>query len=220
MLADNPITSLAPLRGNGNIQYLNISCLPLDGLGDVSTLSGLRELNLSDMQVNSVEILTSLPLRRIQLYGVSLRNVWELSRMTELETVELQNLDQEGVVALAMLQHLTSLTVTHPMGLPLKALEPLNLLEKLYFYGGETTVPTEGTVRLPHLRSLDMANGQFPDFRWLADMPELLEVYFLNAQVSSLDGLDAPPLLMNITCGEPLASRIREAYPDRNWNIQ
>ena len=107
MLADNPITSLAPLRGNGNIQYLNISCLPLDGLGDVSTLSGLRELNLSDMQVNSVEILTSLPLRRIQLYGVSLRNVWELSRMTELETVELQNLDQEGVVALAMLQHLT-----------------------------------------------------------------------------------------------------------------
>lgn len=219
-LAHNPITSLAPLRGNGNIQYLNISCLPLDGLGDVSTLSGLRELNLSDMQVNSVEILTSLPLRRIQLYGVSLRNVWELSRMPELETVELQNLDQEGVNALAMLQHLTSLTVTHPMGLPLQALEPLNLLEKLYFYGGETTVPTEGTVRLPHLRSLDMANGQFPDFRWLADMPELREVYFLNAQVSSLDGLDAPPLLMNITCGEPLASRIREAYPDRNWNIQ
>lgn len=219
-LAHNPITSLAPLRGNGNIQYLNISCLPLDGLGDVSTLSGLRELNLSDMQVNSVEILTSLPLRRIQLYGVSLRNVWELSRMTELETVELQNLDQEGVNALAMLQHLTSLTVTHPMGLPLKALEPLNLLEKLYFYGGETTVPTEGTVRLPHLRSLDMANGQFPDFRWLADMPELREVYFLNAQVSSLDGLDAPPLLMNITCGEPLASRIREAYPNQNWNIQ
>ena len=219
-LAHNPITSLAPLRGNGNIQYLNISCLPLDGLGDVSTLDGLRELNLSDMQVNSVEILTSLPLRRIQLYGVSLRNVWELSRMTELETVELQNLDQEGVNALAMLQHLTSLTVTHPMGLPLKALEPLNLLEKLYFYGGETTVPTEGTVRLPHLRSLDMANGQFPDFRWLADMPELREVYFLNAQVSSLDGLDAPPLLMNITCGEPLASRIREAYPNQNWNIQ
>ena len=219
-LAHNPITSLAPLRGNGNIQYLNISCLPLDGLGDVSTLSGLRELNLSDTQVNSVEILTSLPLRRIQLYGVSLRNVWELSRMTELETVELQNLDQEGVNALAMLQHLTSLTVTHPMGLPLKALEPLNLLEKLYFYGGETTVPTEGTVRLPHLRSLDMANGQFPDFRWLADMPELREVYFLNAQVSSLDGLDAPPLLMNITCGEPLASRIREAYPDKNWNLQ
>ena len=220
MLADNPITSLAPLRGNGNIQYLNISCLPLDGLGDVSTLSGLRELNLSDMQVNSVEILTSLPLRRIQLYGVSLRNVWELSRMPELETVEVQNLDQEGVNALAMLQHLTSLTVTHPMGLPLKALEPLNLLEKLYFYGGETTVPEEGTVRLPHLRSLDMANGQFPDFRWLADMPELREVYFLNAQVSSLDGLDAPPLLMNITCGEPLASRIREAYPNQNWNIQ
>ncbi len=219
-LAHNPITSLAPLRGNGNIQYLNISCLPLDGLGDVSTLSGLRELNLSDTQVNSVEILTSLPLRRIQLYGVSLRNVWELSRMPELETVELQNLDQEGVNALAMLQHLTSLTVTHPMGLPLKALEPLNLLEKLYFYGGETTVPTEGTVRLPHLRSLDMANGQFPDFRWLADMPELREVYFLNAQVSSLDGLDAPPLLMNITCGEPLASRIREAYPNQNWNIQ
>ena len=219
-LAHNPITSLAPLRGNGNIQYLNISCLPLDGLGDVSTLSGLRELNLSDMQLNSVEILTSLPLRRIQLYGVSLRNVWELSRMTELETVELQNLDQEGVNALAMLQHLTSLTVTHPMGLPLKALEPLNLLEKLYFYGGETTVPTEGTVRLPHLRSLDMANGQFPDFRWLADMPELREVYFLNAQVSSLDGLDAPPLLMNITCGEPLASRIREAYPDKNWILQ
>lgn len=219
-LAHNPITSLAPLRGNGNIQYLNISCLPLDGLGDVSTLSGLRELNLSDMQVNSVEILTSLPLRRIQMYGVSLRNVWELSRMTELETVELQNLDQEGVNAMAMLQHLTSLNVTHPMGLPLKALEPLNLLEKLYFYGGETTVPTEGTVRLPHLRSLDMANGQFPDFRWLVDMPELREVYFLNAQVSSLDGLDAPPLLMNITCGEPLASRIREAYPDKNWNIQ
>ena len=218
-LAHNPITSLAPLRGNGNIQYLNISCLPLDGLGDVSTLSGLRELNLSDMQVNSVELLTSLPLRRIQLYGVSLRNVWELSRMPELETVELQNLDQEGVNALAMLQHLTSLTVTHPMGLPLKALEPLNLLEKLYFYGGETTVPTAGTVRLPHLRSLDMANGQFPDFRWLADMPELREVYFLNAQVSSLDGLDAPPLLMNITCGEPLASRIREAYPDKNWNL-
>ena len=219
-LAHNPITSLAPLRGNGNIQYLNISCLPLDGLGDVSTLSGLRELNLSDMQVNSVEILTSLPLRRIQLYGVSLRNVWELSRMTELETVEVQNLDQEGVNALAMLQHLTSLTVTHPMGLPLQALEPLNLLEKLYFYGGETTVPTEGTVRLPHLRSLDMANGQFPDFRWLTDMPELREVYFLNAQVSSLDGLDAPPLLMNITCGEPLASRIKEAYPDKNWIIQ
>lgn len=219
-LAHNPITSLAPLRGNGNIQYLNISCLPLDGLGDVSTLSGLRELNLSDMQVNSVEILTSLPLRRIQLYGVSLRNVWELSRMTELETVELQNLDQEGVNALAMLQHLTSLTVTHPMGLPLKALEPLNLLEKLYFYGGETTVPAEGTVCLPHLRSLDMANGQFPDFRWLADMPELREAYFLNAQVSSLDGLDAAPLLMNITCGEPLASRIREAYPDKNWILQ
>ncbi len=219
-LAHNPITSLAPLRGNSSIQYLNISCLPLESLSDVATLSGLRELNISDMHINSVEILTSLPLRRIQMYGVTLRNIWELSRMTELETVELQNLDQEGVNALSMLQHLTSLTVTHPMGLPLKALEPLNLLEKLYFYGGETAVPEDGAVNLPHLHSLDMANGQFSDFRWLGGMPELREVYFLNAQVGSLKGLDSAPLLMNIYCGEPLASQIREAYPDQNWNVQ
>ena len=219
-LAHKPIASLAPLRGNGNIRYLNISCLPPESLSDVATLSGLEELNISDMHVNSVEILTSLPLRRIQMYGVSLRNIWELSRMTELETVELQNLDQEGVSALSMLQHLTGLTVTHPMGLPLKALEPLNLLEKLYFYGEETSVPENGTVRLPHLRSLDMANGRFPDFRWLGGMPELREVFFLNAQAGTLEGLDSAPLLTNIWCGEPLASRIREAYPDQAWNVQ
>ena len=51
-------------------------------------------------------------------------------------------------------------------------------------------------------------------------MPELREIYILNAQVESLEGLDTAPLLMNITCGEPLASRIREAYPDKNWNVQ
>lgn len=219
-LAHNPIGSLSSLHGNENIVYLNISCLPLENLSDLSTLVSLRELNISSLPINSIELLTSLPLRRLQMYGVSLRNIWELQRLSELETVELQNLDQEGVLCLSKLQHLKNLTVTHPMGLPLKALEPLNALEQLYFYGGETTVPENGVVSLPSLRSLDIANGRFPDFKWLAGMPSLRQIFILNAEYGSLEGLDSAPLLMDITCGEPMASVIREAYPGAEWQLQ
>ena len=76
----------------------------------------------------------TLSFRRLQMYGVSLRNFWELQRLSELDTLELQNLDQEGVQCLSKLQHLKNLTVTHPMGMPLKALESLNTLEQLYFF--------------------------------------------------------------------------------------
>ncbi len=219
-LAHNPISSLSPLRGNENVVYLNIACLPLDNLSDLSAMTNLRELNISDLHLNSIELLTSLPLRRLQMYGVSLRNIWELQRLTELETLEMQNLDQEGVLCLSKLQHLKNLTVTHPMGLPLKALESLNTLEQLYFYGAETIVPDEGIISLPNLRSLDMTSGHFPHFKWLAGMPALRQLLIYQAEWDSLEGLDSAPLLMDITCGEPMASAIREAYPDADWNLQ
>ncbi len=218
-LAHNPLASLAPLRGNPSVISLNISCLPLDGLGDVATLSGLRELNISDLHVNSVAALSSLPLRRLQMYGVSLLDPWELERFPALETLETQNLDLNGVSALSHLSHLTSLTVTHPLGLPLQALEPLNMLERLYFYGAETSVPETGAVRLPSLRYLEMNNGQFPHFRWLEGMPALRELVILQAECDSLDGLALPPHLASIACGEPLAGRIRMEYPGKAWNI-
>ena len=216
-LAHNPITSLGPLRGNMNIISLNISSLPLDSLGDVATLGSLRELNISSLHVNSVELLTALPLRRLQMYEVSLRNVWELQRLTELETLETQNLDLEGVSALSSLTRLTSLTVTHPMGLPLKALEPLNMLEHLYFYGEETSVPESDPVRLPRLQYLEINNGSFPHFRWLSGMPELRQLLILNARCDALDGLDSLRMLTDVTCGEPLAAELRAAYPDAAW---
>ena len=219
-LAHNPISSLAPLRGNGRIAYLNISCLPLDSLSDVSTLSGLSELNISDLHVNSLELLTSLPLRRLQMYGVTLRNEWELQRMTALETLEMQNLTREGISALAGLPHLTALTVTHPMGLPLMAFVPLNRLERLYLEGSETTVPDAGALRLPDLSYLELNNGHFPDFRWLSGMPGLRQLCILNAECDSLDGLDTPPFLMEISCGAPLADRIRAAFPDAVWTVR
>ena len=219
-LAHNPITSLEPLSGNENILYLNIACLPLSHLGDLSALANLRELNISDLGVSSIELLTSLPLRRLQMYGVTLNNVWELQRLSGLETLELQTLDREGVQCLAQLHQLKNLTVTHPAGLPLKTLEALNALEQLYFYGGETSVPADDIVNLPGLRSLDMADGRFPDFRWLKGMPALRQLFILNAQWDSLDGLDSAPLLKDITCGEPMAGAIRQAYPDAAWKLQ
>ena len=218
-LAHNPIISLAPLRGNGSIVCLNISCLPLDSLSDVSTLSGLRELNISSMHVNSVELLTSLLLKRLQMYEVSLQNEWELQRMTGLETLEIQNLTPEGISALAALPHLKELTVTHPLGLPLKAFEPLNMLERLYLEGSETFVPENGTVRLPNLSYLEMNNGHFPHFRWLSGFPRLRQLCILNAECDSLDGLETPPLLMEIICTSPLADRIRAAFPDAVWTV-
>ena len=219
-LAHNPITSLEPLSGNENILYLNIACLPLSHLGDLSALANLRELNISDLGVSSIELLTSLPLRRLQMYGVTLNNVWELQRLSGLETLELQTLDREGVQCLAQLHQLKNLTVTHPSGLPLKTLEALNALEQLYFYGGETSVPADDIVNLPGLRSLDMADGRFPDFSWLKGMPALRQLFILNAQWDSLDGLDSAPLLKDITCGEPMAGAIRQAYPDAAWKLQ
>lgn len=219
-LAHNPIRSLSALSGNENIIYLNISCLPLDNLSDLSSLTNLRELNISSLQINSIELLTSLPIHRLQMYGVTLRNIWELQRLSELETLEVQNLDQEGVQCLSKLQHLKNLTVTHPMGMPLKSMEPLNTLERLYFYGGETTVPEDGVVNLPGLLSLDMANGHFPDFKWLAGMPSLRQIFILNAEWGSLEGLDSVPLLMDISCDETMAAAIREAYPDAEWHLQ
>ena len=88
----------------------------------------------------------TLSFRRLQMYSVSLRNFWELQRLSELDTLELQNLDQEGVQCLSKLQHLKNLTVTHPMGMPLKALESLNTLEQLYFLRWRNVCPGKDVV--------------------------------------------------------------------------
>ncbi len=219
-LAHNPIESLAPLRGYTKLLYLNISSLPLKSISEVSTMANLQELNISSLPINSVELLTTLPLRRLQMYGMSLRNIWELQRMTGLETLELQNLDLEGVTALSHLPHLTSLTVTHPLGMPLQALEPLNKLEWLYYYGGETTLPESGVISLHNLSHLELNNGSFPHFKWLEGMPQLRELVIVNAQCGSLAGLDTAPLLMYIDCDDALAAEILSAYPERKWTVE
>ena len=218
-LAHNPIRSLYALSGNGNITYLNISCLPLDDLSILGSLTGLRELNISCLPVESIEMLSSLPLHRLQMYGVSLRDFWEVQRLSGIETLELQNLDAAGVQCLSKLPTLKNLTVTHPMGLPLKALEALTTLEKLYFYGGETTVPQEGVVSLPNLRSLDMADGHFPHFKWLAGMPSLMRFFILNAEWDSLEGFDTVPLLTDIICSGSMAAEIMKTYPNAEWRL-
>ncbi len=48
----------------------------------------------------------TLSFRRLQMYGVSLRNIRELQRLSEADTLELQSLDQEDIQCLSKLLHL------------------------------------------------------------------------------------------------------------------
>ena len=74
-IGHNPIVSLEPLRGNQEISYLNIEMLEIPSLNVLSTMGGLRTLNISGMAVRSLALLEDVPLRELNMFGVEIDNV-------------------------------------------------------------------------------------------------------------------------------------------------
>lgn len=223
-LGYNPITDISPLKNNDGITYLNLTNLPTDPMGTVSTLHGLRELSLAGVTVDSLSGLAGLPLETLNLYDTwtgqdAVSHGWE--PIAEIQTLRKLTVNKLNWHILDVLEAstVTELEVTHANGIPLTALQRIPGLQWFYYYTDEAQTVSAEPLSFPALVWADLKNIRFESLRCLSGCPSLKELLIYASECLDYEGLDQLPALESIYCTASQRQAITERYPDFAWNF-
>lgn len=215
-LGYNPLTDLTPLSGNSHIESLNLSTLEIEDLSSLAPLPALKNLDLGETKVSTIEPLLSDSLEKLNLFGTKLNDYTELRSLKNLTSLTLDSMTQSTAEALSGM-NLTELEFHYSHDFPLSSLNGFSELTTLFFRGDNTSSLVIGSVDLPALMDLTLISWQIEDFSELERLSSLKTLHIYGADCLSYEGLDRLPSLKSINCTEEQKNAIMEAYPDNDF---
>ncbi|MBQ8161290.1 MAG: protein kinase [Clostridia bacterium] len=210
----NPLTDLAPLSSLDLIA-LNISCLNISDLTCLQGQEHLEELHVADMPLRSLDPLTNLPLRILNLYNITC----PMEPLREMPTLEALTLGKMNRYLFDILKdtQIQDLEVTHAEGVPFLSLQALPRLRRLYFYADTYEEIPSGVWNFPSLRWLDLKNVGMESFHCLSAMQSLESLFIYACDVQDFHGLEELPNLKKIDCTPDQKDALESLYPDHAW---
>lgn len=224
-LGYNPVTDISALKSCPGIERLNLTCLPCDPSETLAAMTGLKELSVAGVPMNSLRALESPELESLNLFGTGSegflsREAWQsLERMPALRKLTINKLDQ-GILDSLVSSFVTDLEVTHSNGVSLAELQRLPRLTRLYFYSDEEERVDASPLIFPQLEWLDVKNVTLESLSCLSEMKKLSTLHIYAAKCLDLGGLEGLESLRVIYCSEAQRGALREKYPDAPWQLR
>lgn len=212
-LGYNPITDLDALENNSSIRTLQIPGVSLSDPGVLGTLSALKELNISNTDMDSLSFLADSPVENLNLFQVLPDDYGQLKALPALTSLFLDHMDETVMEQIKGLS-IAELSFYYSQDFALSDIKGLAQLERLAFFGdqGPLCVETQ-EILLPALKELTLSHTTVEDFHFLAGLSGLTTLNIYNADCKSYEGLDALPNLKNIICTEAQKEEILFLYP-------
>ena len=218
-LGYNPLTDLSVLSGNSQITGLNLSCLELQDLSFLGTLSELKVLVLAGYGSIQTEEFAQLPLEELNLVDTWPADEENLSHLIKLKKFTTGKLYPGLLQQLSRLP-LTELVVNHTSGVVLADLQVLNGLQRLYWRVApedETEVLTEESLSFPNLQVLDLKGLQIRSFRALKGPDRLEKLGIYESDCLGWEGLDDLKNLTLLVVNSEQKEMLEERYPEHKW---
>lgn len=212
----NPVTDLSPLSGHSTISSLNLSCLDLMSLEVLKTLPSLRHLILADVPVTDLKDLSGLPVEELNIFNLNPLEADALADMPNLRELTLNKMNWRILDILSETE-LQDLTVTHANGVPLRALEAIPSLQRIYYYADDPLLISHEPLSFPNLQILEIKNVRLESLSCLSGLSQLEELYIYGAEVGSFDGLEDLGNLKFIFCTSEQAEELERLYPGHAW---
>lgn len=191
-IADQEMTSLAPLSGLSRLENLTITgCrFPAEDLSILAKLPELTELNLEDCGLSTIENLSGASsLEKLNLKSNTVRNLEAISTMTALKELNLQHNAVTELGALAVLTNLETLDISYNSVTSLADLATCGRLTTLNADSNQLT-DLRGLNSLSLLSDLTVDYNQIADISLLAACTELVNLSFSNNQVTDIGSLN------------------------------
>lgn len=126
---NDDMTDIIPLCNLVNLEFLNISCNPINDISSLNRLFHLREIYMSGTLVVSVEPLRHLTnLTTLYLSDTPVENIEPLSRLTNLTMLSLYNTNISNIWPLQNMVNLKSLYMSDTL---VASVAPLNKLTNM-----------------------------------------------------------------------------------------
>ena len=202
-VSDNTLGSLAPLASLTGLKELNLS--DNNTLSNLSPLASLTQLETLDASGNLISDLSPLAgltsLTRLELGSNQIADLSPLDGLTNLETLNLPSNEIVNLAPLAGLTNLTRLDLENNQIVDLSRLSNLSALETLSLPNnlltGLSTLPT-----LPALRSLRLSNNPITSLAGLDPQPALDFLSARGCEFSDLSPLAEIPSLRDISISD------------------
>lgn len=215
-LGYNPLTDLAPLRGNESIRYLNLVDLAVSDMDLISSLPNLTSLNLSGTEVTTLDPIEKCPIEVLNLYQTNVSDLSVLNRLPDLDEL-MFDVFSEAMLTQIEGVPIRTLTFYYSNNLDFDRLSVFPNLEKLYFAGSHMQQLQIQDPQLLSLTSLEFESVSLSDFQAFAPMKALTTLYIYHADFASYEGLEQLPNLTTIYCTEEQWQAIQAAYPDNSY---
>jgi Leucine-rich repeat (LRR) protein/membrane-associated phospholipid phosphatase len=205
-----PVQNVGPLAGMTGLRDLDLSGTQVRNLAPLGGLTGLRSLNLQFLRVSDLSPLAGLTgLRALNLGGTEVRDLASLAGLIDLRDLVLAVTKVKDLAPLASLRQLTSLDLGSTWVEDIHPLAGMTDLRFLSLNGApvDDIGPLTGLVKL---RTLDLGGTQVSDIMPLAGMHDLRSLDLestLVADVTPLAGLTA---LRSVAVG---GSHVRDMSP-------
>ena len=192
-IQNQKIDSLSHLSGLLKLQTLDLSgCdFPAEDLGYISKLPELKELNLEDCSLSSIEGLTgAVALEKLNLKSNTVRNLSALSTMMALKDLNLQH---NALVNLDQLSSLVNLEILDISYNSVTSLSPLSACTRLSALNADANQidTVYGIHNLPILTVLSLDHNKLTDVSQLTGCTEMVNLSFSNNQVADISGLNS-----------------------------
>lgn len=177
---------LSGLQNCNKLKLLSIKNNKLKELKGLKGLSNLIELDLSDNQINSLEVASILPqLQRLNLYNNSFKNLKDLKFFPGLIHLQVGGNDIE---ILDVQYPLTTLETLKADKNPIKQLGQLKGLNNLlYLYVSYAQIKNLGLLELEKLELLDVSHNLITELGGFQPNPSLKEINLNNNPIINLE---------------------------------
>lgn len=172
-LRKNRITSLNGMESNPELSILIISDNPIPTIEALSNLHNLRQLNISNTDVQSIAVLEGMPLVRLDCSFTYVTDYSTLSALEYLTVLQISNADSETIAYINTLKNLEILGLFES---DLEALEEISNLQRLECMdvGSCREIKSlEGIEAFPKLNYLGIANTEIQDISVIATLQQL-----------------------------------------------
>ena len=193
------------------LTVLNISQNPIADISNLKRLENLRELLLTETNVNEISPITNLPLRLLDLGGAPVSDFSSISNMNQLRILRLSTADKEDIKFINSLTDLEQLGLYDARVESLYELSGLRHLDSLDLSDVKGLYSLDGIDEYAGVNYFSIAYSDVSDISRLREMPSL--------SIADLRGIPAKDLSPLVDCRrlkmiyispdmEPLVSKI------------
>ncbi len=218
-LCCNDISDISPLQNSKSLTCLYIAETQVDDIGALADKEGLRILDISYTRLSTLEQLRGmnvselsmfglvpedyaplgeLPLRKLEIMGVSSDGITVIGRM---ESMEQMTIYSSNIASLQVFRRLNKLKYLDVWGNKLKNLDGLeNMPDITHLDIGENPITKVEIPSQNHLSFFGIRNSGVNDLSFLEEMPELKTFHINYVQKKLLDEImPEPPFVVNVS---------------------